>query len=153
MRRFRWQRRQLKTHQRSRGAALTVAGLAIAMVSAGVGGGDRNDPRWIGGAVRVARMRHHTAQLALGQHPQDAGSRRNSRVLRITPGCKRVGRVFIDDKEVYFVDRSSPQQHLCEVKWPKDVDVVSEIKGLRPKPKSVMTLQIRTPLKKVAAKR
>jgi len=29
----------LKTHQRSRGVALTVAGLAIAMVSAGVGGG------------------------------------------------------------------------------------------------------------------
>ena len=30
---------QMKTHQRSRGVALTVAGLAIAMVSAGFGGG------------------------------------------------------------------------------------------------------------------
>jgi hypothetical protein len=63
------------------------------------------------------------------------------------------GRVFIDDNEVYFVDISLPPQHLCEVKWPKDVDVVAEIKRLRPKPKSVMTLQIMTPRKKLAAKR
>ncbi|MNN35823.1 hypothetical protein D3C81_1496870 [compost metagenome] len=41
-------------------------------------------------------MRHHAAQLALGQHAQDAGGRRHRGVFRVAAGGEGVRRVFID---------------------------------------------------------
>jgi hypothetical protein len=58
------------------------------------------------------------------------------------------GRVFIDNVQAYYVDESNTKHHLCDLSWPKDVDVVNELKNCRPRCKAAMTLRIRTPDKR-----
>ena len=58
---------QMKTHQRSRNAALTVAGLAIAMVSAGVGGG-------VAMAVHPSQVPHSATESAAPAASQPAAN-------------------------------------------------------------------------------
>ena len=63
------------------------------------------------------------------------------------------GRVFIDDKQVYYVDRSKTEHHLCQISWPKGINVVTEVKNCRPKPKATMTLRVVAPRKPLAVKK
>ena len=39
------------------------------------------------------------------------------------------GRVFIDNQKAYCVDEGLISTDLCELDWPKDRDVIAEIKG------------------------
>ncbi len=60
------------------------------------------------------------------------------------------GRVFIDDKRSYYVDRLLQKEPLCNLIWPEDIDVVSKIREcwlqLPESPKRTMTLHL--PLQK-----
>jgi hypothetical protein len=38
------------------------------------------------------------------------------------------GRVFIDNKSAFFVDRESKRTNLCSVSWPRERDIVNEIR-------------------------
>ncbi|MDX6446051.1 MAG: hypothetical protein QOH71_3125 [Blastocatellia bacterium] len=58
------------------------------------------------------------------------------------------GRVFIDNAQAYYVDESKTKHHLCDLSWPKDIDVVAELKSYRPKRKAALTLRIMTPSKR-----
>ncbi len=73
--------------------------------------------------------------------------------LATTPGvmaelCKLLrpyrdqgGRVFVDRKKAYFVDETGIKHHLCDLKWPDGIDIVTIVKNLRPRPPS-MTLRV-----------
>jgi hypothetical protein len=43
-------------------------------------------------------------------------------------GRQSGGRVFIDNKRYYFVDRSPRVIKLCDLTWPKGMDVVGEVR-------------------------
>ena len=39
------------------------------------------------------------------------------------------GRVFIDNQKAYYVDESLGPTHLCKLTWPKDRNVIAEIRS------------------------
>ena len=58
-------------------------------------------------------------------------------------GRKSGGRVFIDNQRYYFVDRSPRVRTLCDLTWPKGIDVVEEVKQSWLKlPPSHMTIRL-----------
>jgi hypothetical protein len=44
------------------------------------------------------------------------------------PGRDMGGRVFVDNMRSYYVDLSSRERIISELSWPKNIDVVSEIR-------------------------
>ncbi len=58
-------------------------------------------------------------------------------------GRESGGRVFIDNQRYYFVDRSPRVRTLCDLTWPKGIDVVEEVKQSWLKlPRSHMTIRL-----------
>ena len=52
------------------------------------------------------------------------------------------GRVFIDRKRAYYVDRDRDEHHLCHVAWPEGIDIVAVVKKLRPQARATFVVPI-----------
>ncbi len=50
------------------------------------------------------------------------------------------GRVFINREKAYYVDESSISTDLCELSWPKDRDVINEVRRFS-KRRTIITLR------------
>ncbi|SRR6266516_3879828 len=67
-----------------------------------------------------------------------------AQIMLIFPDRDAGGRVFINNKQAYYRDNlSSQERELCELTWPEDIDIVSEVRNswLELPRRSVLTLQ------------
>lgn len=52
------------------------------------------------------------------------------RTVTLKNGRINGGRVFLDNRRLFYVDLDSSEQTLCEVRWPSGRDVVSDVRGI-----------------------